>query len=756
MGRHAFDRLGWLRLERLCDELLDDALGIAPSDWTGRLDEGRLAWTAGDVRLPVEDLALEGPVAVLALMDDSRPNQILRAAHASGAVGGSLLVVSPTAIDADAIGAVFDAVGASRPDRIAVLGPGALSRMVDASPEVRRTVPSVLGACDVRALMGDEQAARSTLDIRAATVLARVFVPTEAHARALDALRRRAFCVLSGPPEMGKTATARMLALAMLTDGWEAHECVRPEALWDVYDAGRPQIFVADDAFGSTEYHPDAAERWARDLDRVLGVLDERHWLVWTSRPAPLRAALARIARELGVGRVPRPAEVQVSADDLSTAEKALMLLAHAREAELDELGRRALAEQAWTIVSHEHLTPERIRRLVRSRIAREGWRLLASEPVLADVVEREIREPTEQMAAALGRLPAEHRALLVSLLDAPPGPVGERDLSAAIRRHAAGSLRSSPAGLVDRLSGHFLQVSPTGAVSWAHPSWRDLVIDYVAGDAAERTRFLERCGIDGALLAISTGGGEHGVRRLPLLRGSDDWDALDARLRERLGDPRDAGRILGALRAAARERQLSLEERVELQTLSRAVLDDLRVLWDGSREPVPVGLLEGWLSLATWIVPSPAAPDLTRTWVELLPLPSLDLTDPGAVERTEDWVTMVRALRGYAPALLAGFGFPDAQRPLIDALVERTWALPADDVESRRRAADLMRRLSEVEQSIDCDALAVLMGTAAPAPRPAGSPPRRDRRSDEQTMVTRIMADLGTGPAWPPDAFAG
>ena len=39
----------------------------------------------------------------------------------------------------------------------------------------------------------------------------------------------------------------------------------------------RPQVFIADDAFGSTEYQPDAAERWAVDLDRILRALDANH-----------------------------------------------------------------------------------------------------------------------------------------------------------------------------------------------------------------------------------------------------------------------------------------------------------------------------------------------------------------------------------------------------------------------------------------------------------------------------------------------
>jgi hypothetical protein len=56
--------------------------------------------------------------------------------------------------------------------------------------------------------------------------------------------------VLTGPPEMGETAVARMLALAQLTSGWEAHECTRPEQFWNAFDRDRAQVFVADDARG--------------------------------------------------------------------------------------------------------------------------------------------------------------------------------------------------------------------------------------------------------------------------------------------------------------------------------------------------------------------------------------------------------------------------------------------------------------------------------------------------------------------------
>ena len=125
------------------------------------------------------------------------------------------------------------------------------------------------------------------------------------------------FVVLTGPPEMGKTAIARMVALAQLTDGWEAHECTRPDAgLAARSTPGRPQVFVADDAFGSTEYRPDAAERWARELEPDAARRSTTaHWLIWTSRPAPLQAGLRRLHRERGGGALPGSGEVLVDAE---------------------------------------------------------------------------------------------------------------------------------------------------------------------------------------------------------------------------------------------------------------------------------------------------------------------------------------------------------------------------------------------------------------------------------------------------------
>ena len=86
-------------------------------------------------------------------------------------------------------------------------------------------------------------------------------------------LETHRFVVLTGPPEMGKTAIARMIALAQLTcrlGGARVHE--PGGASGERTIPGRAQVFIADDAFGSTEYRADAAERWARAIERPLAL----------------------------------------------------------------------------------------------------------------------------------------------------------------------------------------------------------------------------------------------------------------------------------------------------------------------------------------------------------------------------------------------------------------------------------------------------------------------------------------------------
>jgi len=746
-GDFVLDELGTLQFERLCVELLRlDVDGAESYPWglSLRLPEGVDAPGAG---------RLDGPALVLVAWIRPGASAAERlhevVADALGWTEARSLLLATNLPDAHA---------ALPPGlRGVALGPAELWRLYAAAPAVRFRVPTALGVADLDTLVPAEAAQRSTADVAAAVELARVFVPTRAYLETLRVLERHRFAVLTGPPEMGKTAIARMVGLAALTDGWEVHECIRPDELWSRFARDRRQVFVADDAFGSTEYRPDAAERWAVELDGILRAMDDRHWLLWTSRPAPLKAGLRRIHREHGVERFPQPAEIGVDTERLDVSEKALVLFRHTKAAALPHRATELVQAEGWHVVSHPHFTPERIRRFVARRL-RELADGSSSTDVTALVAE-EIREPTAAMAESYRALAPDHRAVLLALLDAPLGPVSERDLAASLRRHSPAELSRPAAEIVDRLADHFLRPLHPASVTWVHPSWRDLVIDELAHDAPARRAFLHACGVHGAALALSTAGGVAGERALPLLRDDGDWDALADRLAE-LVPELDAPETTVVLATLVESRRGTTgAERSELDALATEMLERLARAWAAVPGSLPVGLLAEWLALASELPEQPPLPALAATWVELAPTGPVDLGSAAEATAFDDWTVLAELLHEHDPDALARFGFPGAQMGELATYIDRAWVeidSPARDtiVRSLRRIARLVQPLSldaslcarrfelrtaererREEELVELRPLSPELERLLEQPLPS--------RHDDEAVVARVLRDL-------------
>jgi hypothetical protein len=123
---------------------------------------------------------------------------------------------------------------------------------------------------------------------------------------------------------MGKTAIAWMIAAVMLAQKWQAVDCDKPEDFFGAYANDRDQIFIADDAFGTTEYDVNRGSEWARQLHKVIPKLDKRHWLVWTSRMHILQQALQEMSLQGSASKFPDHKEVLVKANRIEGNERAL------------------------------------------------------------------------------------------------------------------------------------------------------------------------------------------------------------------------------------------------------------------------------------------------------------------------------------------------------------------------------------------------------------------------------------------------
>lgn len=699
---YRLDDLGWLQFERLCTLVLEADGGLRDVGWLGRADRGRMAHVDRPISLP-DVPRLAGPVTVIVAWSPGREaasarvdNLVARITGRAAELGSwcedDVLVL--TNLDAVSAGAALRADPFIAGRTVRVVGADELGAALDRHAGLRLAMPSVLGLRDLAPLIGETTRARSSLDVDRARALAAVFWPTQAYNRARRVLARHRFVVLTGPPEMGKTAIAQMLALAQLTDGWEAHECSTPDQLWQVYEPGQRQVFIADDAFGSTEYRPDSAERWASALGRLLAILDDRHWLIWTSRPAPLKAGLRRVQRERGSERFPAPGEVLVDAGELDLGERTLILFRHAKARLVSRSARELVRSLALSIVEHPHFTPERIRRFVADRI--EGVLELPAQAPLHMVVERELRSPSEAMRVSFRALEREHRELLIALLDAPAGLIDERELAATIRRHHAGGLSRAPHELIDRLTDHFLRVTPLG-IDWVHPSWRDLVIEELREDASSRERFLRACDLDGATLALSHEGGSMGTRRLPLLEADADWDLLGeclARLTREL-EPAELTRLLVALRDAC-FRARDGRESGETSNLAASVARSCARRFDAQGRPLPVYLLEAWYTLSEWAPEPVEPPRLGCTWVELHPGSLNDgVLDGAALARADEWLALAQILARYDPDALDALGFHAHDHRAVALLTAAIGMI--DDPERWQLAEGTLQRIADL-----------------------------------------------------------
>jgi hypothetical protein len=273
--------------------------------------------------------------------------------------------------------------------------------------------------------------------------------------------------------------------------------------------------------------------------------------------------------------------------------------------------------------------------------------------------------------------------------------------------------------------------------IAWVHPSWRDLVIERLAADAAGRREFLAACGVEGALLALSVAGGSEGERALPLLRADADWDALADGLHVLLRDADDPD-LVRLLSAPAEAIEAGVEggEARELQALARTCLEQVRDRWDAGHRPLALAPLEAWFEVQARLLDPPRAPQIAPTWIELLP--DAELGDPVEAARAADWLGLTELLAQHAPDKLRALGFPEGQRERLAALVGQA----AGQLWVSEDGGALWAILERAAR------LGVAPESSLPAPPPA--PPAPELPSDavveelgEHGLVYRVLRDL-------------
>lgn len=251
MLRYRLDDLGWYQFEWLVQALLKAELGLGVESWaTTHGDIGRDAYFDGELAFPahtptqgpfvfqvkfVENASAPGADPSTALLSAVRKEAArIKSRQANVAVRWetpahyALITNAPLAPKLRE--AVAKILKESLPStKVTSLGAADVCDIIDAHPSLRRSFPQLLSLRDLNDLLADAVARdlleRSRAAVDASREVVRAFVPTSAYERTWSVLRNHHFAVLYGPPEMGKTAIAWMVALAQLSQGWESYLC---------------------------------------------------------------------------------------------------------------------------------------------------------------------------------------------------------------------------------------------------------------------------------------------------------------------------------------------------------------------------------------------------------------------------------------------------------------------------------------------------------------------------------------------------
>ena len=642
MIRYRLDDLGWFQFEWLVQAALKDHLGLGVESWGGHHDHGRDAWCDDALHFPAKQSKSDGPFLFQA--------KFVENANAAGArpfprliaaVRAEMAEIVRRSADDDAwlncrhyvliTNSLISPEGRQTVKtevkksllaaKVHCLGGGDICDILDGTPAVRRAFPQLLSLRDLDALLASivnrDIIERSTAAIAQARDVASVFIPTGAYIQTWDVLKKHHFAVLDGPAEMGKSAIAWMIALTQVASGWEAYVCDTPEDFFRALPGETSKIFIADDAFGRTEYDPARGANWEAQLHRVFARLGNSHWLIWTSRRHILERARKRLDLQGGASAFPQPGEVVVDASRLTVQEKALMLYRHSRNSLLTHDTRALIKRHAVQIVSDAAFTPERIRRFVVEVVPH----LVADPTCKADAkaliarIGHEIQNPTERMRKSFQALSLAHKWMLLSLLESENYCTAENLISRYRSQYADGEVK--PKEVLEELSEAFVRINGTTQriVEWIHPSYRDLVIEQLRDGGSLKSEFLNRMSMSGIQLALSAAGGATGRLRFPLVTSVNDWDILE-------------GRCLHVARSSGTERCAALlttltdaldssigAERGILQRILKATCRILREKWDGEQIELDAPTITSYAIASERTSPMEPMPALEASW---------------------------------------------------------------------------------------------------------------------------------------------
>lgn len=555
MSVYNFEGLGWYNFEVLVSCLSRELLGKGLSTFSGSKDQGRDATFKGKSQsFPSETEQWDGEwivqvkhrqystqgaettrKALLKLFDKEVSNLLIKYHHN---VDNYVFVTNCPLTSTNKDDFLKIAQKYPKLKNVSILGESDIEQLVHLYPNIAHSFPQLLGMSQLKELTNWGLSKRSELFMGFAQLELSNFVVTRPYLDAVKLLHTNNFCILSGPPKMGKTCTSSAIAASFAADGFDVYELRKQEDFFSAFERGQKQLFICDDVFGDIYLDESKKDDWTSSFSKLLSGLDSNHKLIWTAREYILKEAFSTSRLKEEQEKMLNTDTVTVSVDKISLIEKAHILYNHAHSANLPLDIRGFLRSSAYEIASHESFSPESIRQLCTGKLVE--FNDSSSEEVdLLKLVDTFLRQPREAWVTAFLHA-KEHEQLVCTETLAAGGVINVNDLRERYNKKAKNGFPPFKEAL-DFSNGSFLKVTKQifggECVQFYHPSMRDVMVEVVKTHVTHRKCYLEQLQLNeiSTIIKLPEGVGERASDAHKIDITNDDYQVLEARLRDEL-----------------------------------------------------------------------------------------------------------------------------------------------------------------------------------------------------------------------------
>lgn len=361
-------RLGWQAFQDLCVAIVEEQHNqpvqtFLPSNDAGRDGAFRGRWdraVTGQSTIQCKFTSKKGERLTLSLLKDELPKA--KRLASLGLADDYIIITNHTITGASElkIRQAFEATGVSC---CRVFAHDWIVRRIAESSRLRMMMPRLYGIVDLQSILDDRAYRQAQLVLSQMGESLQKLVVTEAHRKSVRAVSEHNFVLLLGSPAAGKSTIGASLAIGAL-DAWSTPtiKSTSPAHLESHIDPDGGQFFWIDDAWGSTQYQKDLAEKWNQVFPLMQGAMHRGSKFLITSRDYIWTQAKT----ELKISALPvlQKSQVIIDVHELSLQEKARILYNHLKLGNQAPKFRSNIKPYLPKIAALDSFLPESARRI--------------------------------------------------------------------------------------------------------------------------------------------------------------------------------------------------------------------------------------------------------------------------------------------------------------------------------------------------------------------------------------------------------